>query len=135
MVLGIVAGIIIINTVFLYTQPSQTGTEITPNDEFFTVPYGENPRIDADRWQLKIRGLVARPLNLTYSNLTQMEQNSAIVRLKCVDGPEGTAKWTGIKLKAVLELSGVLPNATEVIFKGVDGYTSSIAVETRKMPA
>jgi hypothetical protein len=105
-----------------------TQTEITPNDEFFVVSIGSSPYIEADYWLLEVNGLVDNPLFLTYENLTSFPITSEVVTLKCVDGPTGTANWTGVKLNAILDMAGIKANATEVIFYGADGYSSSLTI-------
>lgn len=102
---------------------------ITPNDEFFVVDIGDSPEIDADLWRLKVDGLVDRELSLTYDNITSFTSTNAVVTLKCVDGPTGTADWKGVKLKAVLDMAGVRDNATEVVFYAADGYSSSLTID------
>jgi len=102
---------------------------ITPNDEFFVVDIGDSPQIDATLWRLQVDGLVENELSLTYDNITSFPSVSEIVTLRCVDGPTGTADWKGVRLNALLDLAGVLPNATEVVFYAADGYTSSITLD------
>jgi hypothetical protein len=103
--------------------------QITPNDEFFVVDIGDSPIIDVDNWTLEVDGLVANELSLTYDNITSFPSVSEIVTLRCVDGPTGTADWKGVRLSAVLDMAGVLPNATELVFYAADGYSSSITLD------
>jgi hypothetical protein len=96
--LGIVFGILIAGIIL--NQGSYSS--ITPNDRFFVVSIGESPEIDADTWTLRIDGLVENPMNFTYENITSFPQVSDVVTLKCVAGPQGTANWTGVRLKLTI---------------------------------
>lgn len=102
--------------------------EITPNDEFFVVSKGPSPHIDVDYWDLQVTGLVDNPINFSYDELLNLPSDSAIVTLKCVSGPYGTAEWTGIKLKYILNMAGIQSGAKEVVFHAADGYTSSLTI-------
>lgn len=128
--LAIVWSLVALVIVLDFTSQS----EITPNDEFFVVSIGDSPVIDPDFWLLEVGGLVENPLNLTYDNITDFPVTSDVVTLKCVDGPTGTANWTGVRLRAILELAGIEENATEVVFYGADGYTSSLSIDDATSP-
>ncbi len=103
--------------------------QITPNDEFFTISISGTPSIDIDTWELKIDGLVETPLVLSYQNITALPSKSVTAKLKCVEGPSGTAVWKGVKLKTVLDLAVPKPNAEEVIFYAADDYSSSLELD------
>lgn len=128
--LGIVFGILIAGIIL--NQGSYSS--ITPNDRFFVVSIGESPQIDEDTWTLRIDGLVENPMNFTYQNITSFPQVSDVVTLKCVAGPQGTANWTGVRLKALLELVGILEGAREVVFFAEDGYSSSLIIADATSP-
>jgi hypothetical protein len=104
-------------------------SEITPNDEFFIVDIGASPQIDVEGWRLGVDGLVENELSLTYDDILSLESKSEVVTLKCVDGPTGTADWKGVKLSIILNMAGLLDNATEVVFYGADDYSSSLTIE------
>ena len=124
-ILAIVFGLITLPIIMNLNSQS----EITPNDEFFVVSIGSSPQIDIELWVLRVDGLVESPLNFTYENITTFPRISEIETLKCVDGPTGTANWTGVRLKGILEMADLKENATEVVFYGADGYSSSLTIE------
>ncbi|UCE38056.1 MAG: DUF4079 family protein [Thermoplasmata archaeon] len=126
MVFGIIIAIIAVNI--------STQSEITPTNEFFVVSISESPKIDVEDWTLRVNGLVENPLNLSYDNITNFPSTSEIVTLQCVAGPSGTANWTGVRLKAVLDMAGILHNAHEVIFYAADGYSSSLTLDYAQNP-
>jgi hypothetical protein len=124
---SIIVVLIIIGSAIIYWVAP--GEKITPNDEFFKVSIGPSPVINSENWKLQVTGLVDQPFNITYEELTSYPEVSAIVTLKCVSGPFGTANWTGVRLDFILEMAGLKPDAKEVIFYGDDGYTSSLEVD------
>jgi hypothetical protein len=129
-VLAIVFGILIAGIIL--NQSSYTS--ITPNDKFFVVSKGESPQIDTADWILRVDGLVENSLNLTYENITSFPIVSEIVTLKCVAGPQGTANWTGVRLKALLDMAGIRESAQEVVFYAADGYSSSLIISDATSP-
>ena len=38
----------------------------------------------------------------------------------------GNAKWTGVRLRDVLEMAGVQPGATQLVPRSVDGWTAGM---------
>lgn len=124
-ILAIVFGLL--EALIIATIISQS--QITPNDEFFVVDIGESPQIDADYWILRVDGLVETELRLTYDNITSFPSKSEIITLKCVDGPTGTADWKGVRLSSILNMAGILDNATEVVFYAADDYSSSLRLD------
>ncbi len=107
-------------------------SEITPNDEFFIVDIGASPQIDVEYWRLRVDGLTENQLSLTYDDILSLTRKSEVVTLKCVDGPTGTADWKGVKLSIILNIAGILDNATEVIFYAADDYSSSLTIDDAK---
>jgi hypothetical protein len=103
---------------------------ITPNADFFTVSIDGTPQINVSAWTLKVEGQVNHPLTFTYANFTAQPNATVVARLQCVDGPSGTAAWTGIPLNSILAMAGVKAGAIDVVFYGGDGYTSSLAWPT-----
>jgi len=108
---------------------SERQDRITPNDEFFTVSIGDVPAIDGSTWRLEISGLVTNDLRLTYENFTSLPARTITAKLKCVEGPSGTAVWRGIPLKTLLDQAQIEPGAAEVIFYAADGYSSSLTLK------
>ena len=99
----------------------------------FDIPYVQS----ADDWQLAVGGLVDTPLQLGFTQLTEMPRLKQTVTLECAGNGRalmdprwrsmpwsseavGTASWTGTSLKHVLALAGLKNNATTVVFSGAD---------------
>ncbi|TFH42062.1 MAG: oxidoreductase [ANME-2 cluster archaeon] len=81
--------------------------------------------IDVNSYQLQVEGLVDRQGIFTYNQLIAYPPTSKVVSLNCVEGWSFTAKWTGVPLETLLNVTGIKDNATEVIFYSSDGYSTS----------
>ena len=110
-------------------------SEITPTDLFYRVDINPvPPTVDANSWRLVVKGLVNNPLTITYDQLKAMPSVPQIATLECISNKIandfiGTAIWNGIKLKDLLEKSGVKPNAKYIVFRCADGYDVGIPLE------
>ncbi len=103
--------------------------QITPNDEFFDVSIpGPTPRINVDTWMLTVDGEVENKLTFNYDNFTSLESVTVIATVQCVEGPSGTAVWRGVRVKTILNLAGLTPDAFDIVFYAADDYSSSLAL-------
>jgi sulfite dehydrogenase len=114
-------------------------TDITPNDQFYVrwhlqvIPTS----IDIRTWRLKVGGHVDRPVELSLDDLKSMEKTSVVAVNQCSgnsrglfeprvpggqwnNGAMGNAKWTGVRLKDVLDKAGIKAGAVDVSFAGLD---------------
>ncbi|HLE96718.1 MAG TPA: sulfite oxidase [Candidatus Thermoplasmatota archaeon] len=111
---------------------------------------------DADAWRVRVRGLVARPLELGLAELRQFPSRAVDVTLECAgnsrtrlrpvpsgvgwdDGAVSTARWTGASLVEILMRAGVEPGAVEVVLRGADGdgetaYARSLPLDVAHHP-
>ncbi|PWB51292.1 MAG: oxidoreductase [Candidatus Methanoperedenaceae archaeon] len=101
------------------------GIKLTPISEQGNNAIKGTQFIDKDAYRLKIEGMVERPANFTYNQITTYTPVSKVVNLNCVEGWGFTAKWTGVTLKTLLDITGIKENATNVIFYSTDGYSTS----------
>jgi DMSO/TMAO reductase YedYZ molybdopterin-dependent catalytic subunit len=82
--------------------------------------------INASNYRLTITGLVNKTLELTYENVVNgFQKYQKVVTLHCVEGWSVTILWEGFLLKDLLNEAGIDPNATVVIFRAYDGYSTS----------
>ena len=110
---------------------------ITPNDLFYVRSHFYAPSVDADAWRLRIDGDVARPLELTLSDLKAAPSTSMVVTLECAGngraffdppvagvqwekGAVGTARWTGVRMTELLRMAGIAPSARYIWLDGAD---------------
>ena len=107
---------------------------ITPNDDFYLIDTALSvPRISASDWSVEIRGMVDRPITLTYADLLARPQVERVITISCVSNEVGgdlvgTAVWQGVMLADVLAEAGVQPGAEQVFTTSVDGWTSGFPV-------
>jgi DMSO/TMAO reductase YedYZ molybdopterin-dependent catalytic subunit len=108
---------------------------ITPTEGFFRIDTALSvPRVDPDTWRLRIHGLVEREVELTYDDLLAMPLEEFDVTLSCVSNEVGgdlvgNARWSGVRLDALLDRAGVRPEAGQVVGRSVDGWTGGFPIE------
>lgn len=85
------------------------------------------------QWRLKVDGLVARPLNLSLSDLRALRARTQITRHDCVEGWSAIGQWTGVPLTTVLNMAGLSSGARYIVFycadtleAGADPYYESV---------
>ena len=116
-----------------YPSPTPpTGPPITPNDRFFNVSFNGTPEVNISAYNLTVFGLVGRPLDLSYQDVLSMDNSTEKETIRCVTGPSGTAEWVGVRLGAILDRAGISSGAQEVVFYGLDGYSTSLKVADAK---
>jgi DMSO/TMAO reductase YedYZ molybdopterin-dependent catalytic subunit len=116
----------------------------TPNEKFFVrwhwsmIP----TEIDPTAYRLKVRGQVARELSLSLSELAGFERVEIAAVNQCSgnsrgffeprvagaqwgNGGMGNARWTGVRLRDVLDKAGVKSGAVAARFSGLDQPTVS----------
>jgi len=85
--------------------------------------------IDIDKYALKIGGLVAKPMRLSYGEVLARKTEAKITTIHCVEGWDVKILWEGTPLTDLLEEAGVKPAAKTVIFRSADGYSTSLPFE------
>jgi hypothetical protein len=88
-----------------------------------TTFYGEaTPAIDPGTWRLRVRGRVARSLELDMARLTGLGLEDQEAVLDCTSGWALRTGWRGVPLPAVLNAAGADPDATFVNVRSVTGW-------------
>jgi len=114
------------------TPTRGTRPNITPLPDFFEVNIGaEYPRIDLGKWRLAVKGLVERPLSLTFDDLLALPRVDIYGTLACISNEVGgrligTTLFSGARLADVLQMAGPGREVEEVVLRGADGYDESI---------
>jgi DMSO/TMAO reductase YedYZ molybdopterin-dependent catalytic subunit len=86
--------------------------------------------VNRSTYTLGITGLVETDLALSYDEVTaEYEPVSRVVTLMCEEGWEVTLLWEGVRMADLLDAAGVLPEAEVVIFRSVDGYSTSLFLD------
>ena len=116
--------------------------ETTSIDAFYARNHGPIPDIATEHWRLRVDGMVEKPLELTYEQLTtEFDAHSVVATLACAGnrraelmrvrpipgkdpwahGAISTAEWHGARLVDVLEAAGVRQDvASHVAFAAPD---------------
>lgn len=105
------------------------GKELTPISKQRNNAIQGTQFIDRDSYELRIYGMVDKPLNLSYDQLLSYPSESRLVRLDCVEGWGFDAKWAGVTLNTLFTDTGVNSSATSVIFYCADGYSTSLELD------
>src|ERR1041385_2542043 len=110
---------------------------ITQTSAFYVRTHFPIPKIDKDKWHLRVEGEVEKPFELNYRELLKLEAKTVPVTLECAGnnrnflepkvkgvqwnlGAVGNAEWTGVPLSTLLDRAVPKPNASEVILEGAD---------------
>jgi DMSO/TMAO reductase YedYZ molybdopterin-dependent catalytic subunit len=108
---------------------------ITSNDAFYRVDTAiVLPEITPASWQLRIHGMVANEITLTFDQLIRRPLIEDYITLCCVSNPVagpyiGNAKWLGVSLQSLLRQAGVRAGANQLLCTSADGFTSGSPVQ------
>lgn len=111
--------------------------EVTPTGLHYVLTHFDIPALDESAWRLEVGGLVERPLRLSLAELKAMGETAETVTLECAGNgraltrprPVGqpwthdavsTARWSGVRLREVLDAARPRAGATEAVFWGAD---------------
>ncbi|HVL54476.1 MAG TPA: molybdopterin-dependent oxidoreductase, partial [Vitreimonas sp.] len=114
---------------------------VVPNDRFYRIDTALLvPSVDASTWRLRIHHLVERETTLTYEDLVSLPLFEQYVTIACVSNEVGgnlvgNAKWTGVRLRDVLDVAGVRETATQLVGRSVDGWTAGMPMSWVMDPA
>jgi DMSO/TMAO reductase YedYZ molybdopterin-dependent catalytic subunit len=113
--------------------------EITPTYLFYRIDINAIvPVVNAQDWNLSIKGLVNNPLVINYKEIRSMDPVEQFSTLVCVSNKIGgnltsTALWKGIRLRDLISKAGVKPNVKYIVFRCSDGYDVGIPFENGMM--
>jgi len=107
----------------------------TPDSTFYRVDTAlVVPQVNASTWQLRIHGMVDKPVILTFDDLIRRPMLEHDVTLTCVSeavggGYIGNARWQGILLADVLREAGIQSGADQIVMRDVNGMTIGVATD------
>ena len=124
---------------------------ITPNDLHYVRAHLPTPKTSLTTWALTIDGEVSQPLKLAINDIRGFKEIQRAVTLECSGngrvysdppvpglqwekGAVGTARWTGISLRDVLNKAGIKPAARHIIVNGMDQPVGSAPDFVRSIP-
>ena len=99
---------------------------LTPRDQFFTTQHYGHPEVDPASYQLKVSGLVNKPIAISLDELKKLKSTELGFGFECsgnrrpLQGLSSNGRWTGVPLKTVLDMAGVKAGAKEFVFFGTD---------------
>jgi DMSO/TMAO reductase YedYZ molybdopterin-dependent catalytic subunit len=105
---------------------------VMPNDRFYRIDTALlTPIVDTTTWNLRIHGLVDRETTLSWDELIAMPLFEQYTTIACVSNEVGgklvgNAKWTGVRLREVLDLAGVQAGADQLVGRSVAGWTAGM---------
>jgi DMSO/TMAO reductase YedYZ molybdopterin-dependent catalytic subunit len=126
--------------------------EITPVERFFVRSHTYVPEVKEREWKLVIDGLVERPLTLTLADLKRFPRSELVCVLECAGngrsfytpavagaqwrfGAVGSARWSGVRLRDVLQKAGLKPGASQLLMDGADVPLGKMPDFQRTLPA
>lgn len=107
----------------------------TPNSQFYRIDTALSvPQVNPQSWQLRIHGMVDRPVTLSFADLLRRPMADHDVTLCCVSESVGgsllgNARWQGTSLADVLRLAGVRSGAQQIVMRDVNGMNIGVAVD------
>ncbi len=109
---------------------------VTTNNSFYRVDTTlVLPQVPPSNWQLRIHGMVAHEMTLTFDDLLKLPLQEDWITLCCVSNPVGgpyigNALWLGTSLSKLLRAAGIRAGAEQLLCTSADGFTSGTPVQT-----
>jgi DMSO/TMAO reductase YedYZ molybdopterin-dependent catalytic subunit len=136
----------------LETPVEYFNTWLTPVPHFFVRNHMYEPvRLDAPEWRLSVGGEVEKPVTLSLAELSKLETHSVVNTLECAGngrslhrpqvpgvqwgkGAVSTARFSGPRLRDVLQRAAVKPTGKHVMFRGLDEVPGKVPPFIRSIP-
>ena len=124
---------------------------ITPNDVHYVRSHLPTPKTSLSSWSLTVEGELRQSLKLTMNDIRAFKEIQQTVTLECSGngrvysdppvpglqwekGAVGTARWTGVSLRDVLNKAGLKATAKHIIMNGMDEPAGSAPDFIRSIP-
>ena len=136
----------------LETPVEYFNTWLIPVPHFFVRNHMHEPsELNADEWRLTVSGEVEKPFTLTLSDLSRFESHSVVNTLECAGngrslhrpqvpgiqwgkGAVSTGRFSGPRLRDVLQRAGVKPAGKHLMFRGLDEVPGKVPPFIRSIP-
>lgn len=136
----------------LETPVENFNTWLTPVPHFFVRNHMHEPsELDPSQWKLSVGGEVEKPIAFSLAELSKIETHSVVNTLECAGngrslyrpqvpgiqwgkGAVGTAKFSGPRLRDVLQRAGVKQTGKHVMFRGLDEVPGKVPAFIRSIP-
>lgn len=113
-------------------EPGLVRPLVTPTETFYVMSKNTvDPQLDPGSWRLRITKDGQTLRELTYEELLSLPRQQRFVTLRCVSNNlvsdlMGTASWTGVQLRQLLDVREIGPEIVEVALIGADGHGDSV---------
>jgi len=107
----------------------------TPDADFYRVDTAiAAPDVQPSSWQLRIHGMVDKPMTITFDQLMKRPMLDHDITLTCVSesvggGYIGNARWQGTMLADVLREAGLQSGAQQIVMRDVNDMNIGVAVD------
>ena len=136
----------------LETPVEYFNTWLTPVPHFFVRNHMHEPiELGADDWRLNVGGEVEKPFTLSLSELSKLESHSVVNTLECAGngrslhrpqvpgiqwgkGAVSTARFSGPRLRDILQRAAIKPAGKHVMFRGLDEVPGKVPPFIRSIP-
>ncbi|WP_311381062.1 molybdopterin-dependent oxidoreductase [Arthrobacter sp. ISL-85] len=108
---------------------------VTPNPDFYRIDTALSvPAVNPDTWVLKVTGMVAREVQLSFADLLAKPLTERHVSIACVSNDVGgdligNARWLGWPVRELLALAVPQQGADMVLSRSSDGWTAGTPLE------
>ncbi|MHB8469572.1 MAG: sulfite oxidase [Gaiellaceae bacterium] len=110
---------------------------VTPIGLHYLLIHYDIPHVDPAAWRLTVDGRISSELSLDLDALRALPSHEVVATMECAGNGRarleprpvsqpwlleavGTGRWAGVRLADLLDRAGVEPDATEVLFTGLD---------------
>src|SRR5262249_1559881 len=112
----------------------------TPADQFFFIQHYNRPDVNAATYRLRLTGLVTKPLEFSLTEIRAMRSVELVNGYECsgnsprgMQGLSSSGRFTGVRLRDVLQRVGVDDRAREVVFFGADAGAEDVVFRTNTL--
>ena len=104
---------------------------VSSNADFYRIDTAlQVPQLDPTQWELKITGMVEKPLTIGFGELLALPLEESYTTLMCVSNEVGgsligNAKWLGYPIRHLLTRARPTASADMVLSHSSDGFTAS----------
>jgi sulfite oxidase len=127
-------------------------TWLTPVPHFFVRNHMHEPsELNGEDWRLSIGGEVEKPLTLKLADVSKFEVHTVVNTLECAGngrslhrpqvpgiqwgkGAVGTARFSGPRLRDVLQRAGIKSTGKHIMFRGLDEVPGKVPPFVRSIP-
>jgi len=127
-------------------------TWLTPVPHFFVRNHMHEPsELNPTDWRLSVGGEVEKPLTLSLAELSKLETHSVVNTLECAGngrglyrpqvpgvqwgkGAVGTARFSGPRMRDVLQRAGIKSTGKHIMFRGLDEVPGKVPPFIRSIP-